>query len=124
MIVCGKLQDRATVALDDVVIALGLPLRMTCPLRIDRWSPGSPTTRLMKVCDDGCFQGTAHAAGRILPADVLSLVRIRAAVVVVLRRVEDDDVADVRRGEVHADPVHEHALVDVDVGSIDPLGIR
>src|SRR4051812_43498078 len=30
---------------------IGLPLRITCPLRISIRSPGSPTTRLMKLTD-------------------------------------------------------------------------
>ena len=44
----------------------------------------------------------------------------------VLGRMEDGDLADVRRAEVPADAVHGHrALTDhVSVGSIELLGIR
>ena len=38
--------------------------------------------------------------------------------------MEDDDVADVRVREALADPVDQHALPDLQVGTIDSLGIR
>src|SRR2546421_892468 len=38
-----------------------LPLRITCPSRIAIVSPGTPTTRLMKLTSERPFVGAAHA---------------------------------------------------------------
>jgi len=65
---------------------------------------------------------------RVLVEDGASLTRLRclAALVQVcaVRRLEDDDVADLRVAEVEADAVDEHAWPTSSVGSIDWLGIR
>src|SRR3954449_12080538 len=102
---------------------------MTWPLTIWMRSPGSATTRLMKLTSDfsgvgrghGCPSrcGAPHCPVPPLSAPAGGWETTSAPAPAALgpgRRVEDDDVADRRVAEVRAEPVDEDALPDLQRG--------
>jgi hypothetical protein len=86
-----------------------LPLTIALPPSMRSLSPGPATTRLMKFTSARSRVGR----GQIWFA-VTSTPHIPGRAVGAARRVEDHDVADLRLAEVVADPVDQHALVDLE----------
>src|SRR5580704_1231874 len=115
-----EVAGRVAVAGHDVAVGLPLPIPVDVTVDDRQEVAGKPDDALDERLRGRLLPLDRTRRRSVLAAGVLALVRIGAAGVVVLRRMEDDDVADVGRGEVHADPVDEDALVDPDGGEHRP----